>query len=519
LAAGHAQLAANMLIDSRDLPQDGTRHYDLCIIGAGAAGITLARALRGENLSIGLLESGGFSYEAGTQALYDGLTSGAGLSRTAYLSTSRLRFFGGTTNHWGGWCLPLDPMDFLPRPWVPHSGWPITRADLAPYYERAAEVVQIPPFSDEEDERRGREDQPILDRGLLITKRLYTSPPTRFGSEYREEVVGAERIELMLHANVTSIDLDDDGSRVTNLRVATLSGRRFSVTARMFVLAAGAIENARLLLMSDAVHKDGVGNQSGAVGRYFMEHPECPVGYVFLTDRRDALRTYQVRRARMSVLCLSEEAQRRYELLNASFQLGPTDDLPLSSEAGGVPLAIGRTVRAIDSLGARAASRDGNDTYTRCYVRAEAAPSPASRVTLVRETDALGMRRVSLRWSLGTLESRTIQYATELVARELGRARRGGMLLLYDEDAGKTRLGQPPWKGVHGGSHHMGTTRMSVSRNDGVVDANSRVHSVANLYIAGSSVFPTVGFANPTFTIVALTLRLADHLRSRAAQA
>jgi choline dehydrogenase-like flavoprotein len=215
----------------------------------------------------------------------------------------------------------------------------------------------------------------------------------------------------------------------------------------------------------------------------------------------------------MSVLGLSEEAQRHHALLNASFQLGPTDDLPLESDAGGVPLAIGPTVRAIDRLRSANTQTAASRGYTRCYVRAEAAPNAASRVTLVPDRDALGMRRVSLRWTLGTLESRTIQVATEIIARELGQAGCGRMLLLYDENARAARLGQPPWQGVHGGSHHMGTTRMSVSPGEGVVDANARVHSVLNLYIAGSSVFPTVGFANPTFTIVALALRLADHLR------
>ena len=505
-----------MLIDSRDLPQDTTRRYDLCIIGAGAAGITIARALRGDTVTVGLVESGGFELDEATQSLYEGQTSGPGLSATAYLSTSRLRFFGGTTNHWGGWCLPLDRMDFERRAWVSNSGWPITRADLAPYYPQAAAVVQIPPFSDEEDERRGQEDTPVVEPGLLVTKRLYTSPPTRFGSEYRDELVTADRVDVLLHANVTEIVLDESGSRVVAVRAATLTGRRFSIVARTFVLAAGAVENARLLLVSDAVHKNGLGNQAGAVGRFFMEHPECLVGYIYLSRHRDALRTYQVHRDRMGVLCLSEEAQRRHELLNASFQLGPTDTLPLESDAGGAPLAIGPAVQAIDGLHGDADAGDDVGRYTRCYVRAEAAPNAASRVALVPETDALGMRRVSLRWSLGTLESRTIQRATEIIACELGRTGRGRMLLLYDQAARAARLGQPPWKGVHGGSHHMGTTRMSASPRDGVVDADCRVHAVGNLYIAGSSVFPTVGFANPTFTIVALALRLVDHLRARA---
>jgi choline dehydrogenase-like flavoprotein len=507
-----------MLIDARDIASGTTRPYDLCVVGAGAAGITLARRLRAERFSIALVESGGFTFDPATQDLYQGTTLGPGLSGASYLSTSRLRFFGGTTNHWGGWCRPLDPLDFETRAWVPHSGWPIGRAELAPYFEEAAGVVQIVPFTDALEAERVRDSPSLLPGDLIVTKRMYTSPPTRFGTEYRKEIVEAPQVDVILHANVVRIETNEAGSSVRAVRVATLGGRQFSVTAKAFVLAAGGIENARLLLASDGVQKSGLGNQGDAVGRYFMEHPECPVGHIYVTGDRDVLETYRTRRGSLGLLCLSDRAQREHELLNASFQLGSSGDLPLPSEAGGVPLAIGPAIEALDRVGEKGAP-DEERQYVGCYVRAEAAPNPTSRLTLVRETDQLGMRRVNLAWRMGQLESRTIQHAIELLATELGRTGRGRMFLLYDRAAREVSLGRPPWRGVHGGSHHMGTTRMSDSPKTGVVDTNGRVHGVANLYVAGSSVFPTVGFANPTFTIIALALRLARHLPGVVARA
>ena len=128
-----------MVIETSDLQEGRHLQYDVCVIGAGAAGITVTRALRRTGTSIGLLESGGFDFDDDTQALYQGTTTSSILGR-GYLTSTRLRYFGGTTNHWNGMCRPLDESDFIVRPWVPHSGWPITAADLAPFYRQASAV-------------------------------------------------------------------------------------------------------------------------------------------------------------------------------------------------------------------------------------------------------------------------------------------------------------------------------------------------------------------------------------------
>ena len=506
-----------MLIDTRELTTSRQLHYDVCIVGAGAAGITLARALKSERTSICLLESGGFEPDRDTQALYNGRTVGAGLSAPGYLSLSRLRFFGGTTNHWAGMCRPLDAMDFAVRPWVPNSGWPIRRDDLAEYYRRAAELVQFQPFDDAWGDLTSHADSLIPPDGALVGRIFRYSPPTRFGLTYRQELIESDTVDVFLHANVMRLDVNEAGTAVDRMRVATLNGRRLSVTANVFVLATGGVENARLLLVSNNVHKSGIGNGSDCVGRFFMEHPERAMAHVVITSRAVGEDVRLLRRRR-AMLCLSERTQRDHELLNANIDFGPQTQLP-ESEAGGFPLGVRNAVHRIDRIGLEEpveAEPAGPPKYTRLWVRAEASPNFESRVALEdRDTDALGMRRVRLEFRMGTLESRTFVRTLEIVARELGARQGGRMMLTVDEGAVDVPVGGALWRGIGAGQHHMGTTRMSDRPTEGVVDRHCQVHGVSNLYVAGSSVFPTGGMANPTFTIVALALRMAEHIARR----
>ena len=508
-----------MLIDTRDLTPGRVLPYDVCIVGAGAAGITLARALRSDRVSICLLESGGFNFDGGTQALYEGVLDAAGFDPATYLSSSRLRFFGGSTNHWEGMCRPLDPIDFAVRPWVAHSGWPINRDDLAPYYERAAGVLQFSPFDEGWGDVTLDAQSLVPPDGVLIGRSFRGSPPTRFGTVYRQELVEARSIDILLHANAVHLDLNEAGTSVERVQVAGLNGTRVTVTARLFVLATGGIENARLLLASNSVHTSGLGNGSDCVGRYFMEHPEITVAQL-LTTSPAVLEDIRSLANQGALLSLSERTQREHELLNAAIDLLPPSDWR-ESEAGGVPLDIGDAVEYVDRLGVEGAPEvDPTDAQglRRCLMRIESAPKLESRVTLEdRETDALGMRRSRLTLVLGALESRTVVRTTEIVARELG-ARQGGRLMLaLAEGVERQPVGGPGWTRIRGGSHHMGTTRMSDTPATGVVDRDCTVHGVPNLYVAGSSVFPTCGMANPTFTIVALALRMAEHIAARLA--
>ena len=260
-------------VDARTLAAGTVLTPDIAIVGGGPAGISLALALAATKLDILLLESGSMNLDPAVQDMYAGSQSG---DDYASLDAGRLRTLGGGTNHWGGWCRPLDASDFEKRDWVPHSGWPFPRTALDPYYPRAQALVEAGPWIYDQGDRLASAKAPMLPLG---NGGLYTSwfqfskmrgdvLPTRFGVRYEADIKAAANIKPLLNANVTAIRLAPDARRVDRLDVATLTGLRFTVKPRHVVLAAGGMENARLLLASNGVMKAGVGNQNDLVGRF-----------------------------------------------------------------------------------------------------------------------------------------------------------------------------------------------------------------------------------------------------------
>ena len=426
---------------------------------------------------------------------------------SAYLTRSRLRYFGGSTNHWTGYCRPLDDIDFTVRPWVPNSGWPFPKSAIEAYYEAAARVLQVPAFDGDQDEGVGWASDAVLTDGTaFLTKQFHLSPPTRFAMRYRTELAASARVSVYLNANVIGIDTNQAGTRVDRLRVSTLSGTQIEVRSRGYILAAGGVENARLLLASDSVQANGVGNDHDLVGRYFMEHPHLSdAGEVVLTRALTDPLTYSRRGALRAVICPSDTLQRTHQLLNCSLML----NFNMAQEAAPGVRRVWRELSYFERLDE--IDPPGGPPWSRCYVRAEQAPDVESRVTLADERDALGMRRAQLYWRMQQIDIESIRRTIKLLGLELGRTGRGRVRHNVDPLA--------QWAEVGGGDHHMGTTRMSDLPTQGVVDRNCQVHGVGNLFVAGSSVFPTVGFANPTLTIVALALRLADHVESKLGNA
>ena len=492
-----------MLIDTQQVSAGQVVHSDLCLVGAGAAGITIARKLSATGLDVCVLEAGGLDLDLDVQDLYAGPADGTALpADSAYLTRSRLRYFGGSTNHWTGYCRPLDDIDFTVRPWVPNSGWPFPKSALEAYYEAAAGILQVPVFDGSQDEGVGWDADTVLTADTaFLTKQFHLSPPTRFARRNRAELVASSNVSVYLNANVIGIDTNEAGTRVDRLRVSTLSGKQIEVRSSGYVLAAGGVENARLLLMSDSVHPKGVGNDHDLVGRYFMEHPHVSdAGEVVLTRALSDPLTYSRRGALRAVLCPSEALQRTHQLLNCSLML----NFNMARDAAPGVRRVWQVLSYFERLDEIAPP--GGPPWSGCYVRAEQAPDAESRVTLADERDALGMRRAQLHWRMQRIDIESIRRTIELLGLELGRTGRGRVRHNIDPLA--------QWAKVGGGDHHMGTTRMSDLPTQGVVDRNCQVHGVGNLFVAGSSVFPTVGFANPTMTLVALALRLADHVGS-----
>jgi choline dehydrogenase-like flavoprotein len=520
-----------MHVDANTLENGAVLEGDLCIVGAGAAGITMALQWIGSPLKVLLLEGGGFEREAAMQDLYRGDIVG----QPYYpLDAARLHYFGGTTNHWSGWCATYDPIDFEVRPWVPHSGWPIKRADLDPFYARAQPLLDIGPY-DYDANSWSRRDTTITPLGLdpdtVWTKMWQFSPPTRFGTKYRSAIVNAPNVHLYTHANVCEVEPNDSLTAIDGLRIRTLGGKEFRARARTYVLACSTIQNARLLLASNRKATAGLGNTNDLVGRYFMEHLEIPSGELVLANPASArMKMYAwqsgVTKAR-GELALSPRLQREHRILNGTASLEPgtlgesvkstfqaiTPEMLAALQKWEQSGRIGPSPFASADTTAPPPAAPAPPRFFHLMTRQEQAPNPDSRVTLSAERDALGVPRVKFDWRLSEIDKRSIRTYYELLGQEIGRTGIGRVQLkewLLSDD--KT------WPSfVSGGWHHMGTTRMHTDPKQGVVDANCRVHGLANLYIGGAAVYPTAGSANPTLTLVALALRLSDHLKQTLA--
>lgn len=506
-----------MVLDANDLEDGAELTADLCIVGAGAAGLTLASELGASGLRVLLLESGGAGFEEETQALYEG-QGDLGVGDIG-LATCRARMLGGSTNWWGGWCRPLDADDFEARDWIPMSGWPIDREELEPFYRRAHRTLSLGSFDYDPERFSASLGRPLLDlNGALAANVLYqfSTPVVRFGPDALD-ALDAETVEVLLHANLMNIVLTESGDAVARLECGTLEGGRFTVAADRVVLAMGGIETPRALLASNTQEPDGVGNAHGLVGRCFMEHPHFLSGAALVV--RDAsdmalyldLNTAQTPDALdegltrdvwvRAGLGMTATQRRAAQLMGFAATLTPLD----LSDPGGTAGEL-----AADTVGQllRPGGAEGLSFYT-LEIRCEQRPNPASQITLTDEADALGVPRVALDWRVTDEDVDSVRQVLERLAGALGRS---GARLWMPQDSWGRYLPER----FEGGCHHMGTARMSVRPEDGVVTPDGRVHGVDNLYIAGSAVFPTGGFANPTLTLVALCHRLADHLKEQA---
>jgi choline dehydrogenase-like flavoprotein len=512
------------------LTYDGSAEIecDLCIAGAGPAGITIALAVAEKMGRVVLLESGGFELEDATQDLYTGRNIGLPYYE---LNQVRLRMLGGSSNHWGGISSPLDPIDFEPRSWVPYSGWPIGRADLEPYLSRANSILDLgaSDYSPETIVPEGGSYQPFSADRLVHKIWRYSVPPTNVGQKYRADLEGAANIDLLLHANLTEIETDDNAATVTGFRIMALDGRSTRVRAKAYVLALGGIENPRLLMVSNRVIPSGLGNQNDLVGRFFMEHLDIDAGTV-LSVKGDWYESYlPFTNAGQQVLCAvrpSPAAQAREQILNTAAMFGQVrwhhtrspgyqalHEIKEEILHGHVPDHLGTDLWKMltDLDGVVLSAWEKVDPTTYIVVTAEEAPHPDSRVVLADERDALGLRRVNLDWRPQPIDKRTIQVVIRLIGEELGRLGLGRAQI-----ADWIGADEVTWtEQLVGGFHQIGTTRMADDPSRGVVDRDCRVFGTDNLYLAGSSVFPTGGCANPTLNLVALALRLADQLKDQ----
>jgi choline dehydrogenase-like flavoprotein len=505
--------------DCRILPDKSIIEGDLCIIGAGAAGISMALDWDGRREKVILLEGGGFEYEDTVQQSYNGTTTGQNYYP---LKAARLHYFGGTTGHWAGMCSPFDPIDFKKRDWVPHSGWPIDKADLDPYYIKAHLPLQLGPYPYSyefwKDELANSQQLPFDPK--VVWNKMWQYSNARFGSLYRETLVNSSNIHLYTYAKVVELIANEPVNEINEVRLQMLDGKQHRVRAKRFVMACGARQNARLLLASDRQAKAGLGNEYDLVGRYFQEHLEIASAEFWLFKPLPmGLYTYTYNKTRSNAeLALTEDIQRENKILNGTVSF--------------MPLRIGKyripKIQTYQDEDPRKAWDNMSEHYGETLEKArevengpikwsfelntriEQTPNPESRISLESETDAFGLRRVKLHWALSALDKRSIRRLYELLGQQAGISGLG-RIRLYEWLQDEKDMGFPD--STNAGWHHMGTTRMSNNPKTGVVDANCKVHGIANLYVAGSACYPTSGAPNPTLTLVALALRLSDHLK------
>lgn len=514
-----------MLIESRAIANDPPREMDICIIGAGIAGLVLARGLEGRGLSVWLFESGGSKFDSRMQ----NLNAGQSNQQDYPFTQSRVRGFGGTSSSWAGACIPLDPFDFEPRSWLSNSGWPISYGDLHTYYDKAKADFGIGCTS----EFQSKLDRSPLNQGDLEAKTVAYSAPLNLGKRYRNLISSSTEIHCVLNATATEIIPTPDGKRVDRVELATTDGARFFVSPKAVVVSAGGIENARLLLASNSVQSAGLGNSYDVVGRYHMEHPirtagVLPIGAQYRSflpfTNRSRLTTADLQgtfgltraaRAREKVLDLHlrcyrfnvlEDTGQVRQAKQAVHEFGKNQSLASVKKVAGALHPT--TCRYLGWHAKNKLWKYSHFDHIRMTAFVEQEPLAENRITLSHELDGLGspLPYLKLRESARMYEG--IQRSMSAIGRALRTAGYPG--LRYDEQT-LAHLDQYNDYGLH----HMGSTRMASNPRFGVVDKHCCVFGMNNLFVAGSSVFATGGAANPTWTITALALRIADEVTKR----
>ena len=529
-----------MLIDSLSLEKNTSITSDICIIGGGVAGITLGLELHKRHKGITLIESGGEEFSLEKQKLYSPETKPELYPDPTF---SRLRYLGGSSNHWDNSTNTLDPIDFEKRDWVPNSGWPINYEDLAKYYPKAGYYCGVGadgyklenwvnklsgnnPFSESQDIKSS------------ITKSAVT--PTRFFVKNKDELENSTALTIYKNANLTDIDFDVESGIVKSITFHSTPEVKHSVTAKIFIMCLGGIENARLMLKFNEKYNNKLGNQYDNVGRYFMDHPVIRAAHLYPSDTID--KTYF--KFFKSILIkdkivhghvkLKESALYNYRINNLRIPFVPSTKYIMSHGISSahilsdsvsdleVPDDFGKhimnIVRDIDLL-AEAGSQQAFDwelsddamQFGGFQIQAmiEQTPDRDNRITLGTERDPYNIRRINIAWRVTDEDKRLAWEGLNILAREVGKLAIGRLRVLKERES---RI----WGSqLAFGHHHIGTTRMSNGPKQGVVDTDQKVFGTKNFFIGGSSVFSTGGHVPPTLTIVALSIRLAKHISDR----
>ncbi|MCL4249032.1 MAG: GMC family oxidoreductase [Anaerolineae bacterium] len=542
-----------MIIDANTIQPDSTFEADVCIVGSGPAGLTLAREFANQPLDVIVLESGGFMSNRALKKLNEGTTDGDPYPNPRW---GRQRQFGGTPHRWGihinnsvgngARYAPLDAIDFEKRDYVPYSGWPITREEMDPYYERAQEHCGIGPYAYDTKSWEKPGFEPLdFGTGRLVSSMFQFGSKDVWTKHHDDVTQKANNVRVITNASAVEIETDDGGENVTGVRALNHAQQTVRVRATYVILAVGCIESARLLLLSRAKHRDGIGNQHDVVGRYFMDHPQSYLNIMTPTNRKifNQAKLYDLRPngdyGIMGKLTFSEDTLRKEQLMNGCYVLFPRRDHFMSEAFQSFftmlltvihaqrPTQIGFHAKQmlkgwhhLAQIGlwqvqgkapypylARGGWSDIPDPSSlfsvfEVFSLLEQAPDPTNRVTLIDDVDPNGTQKVNVHWKFTEMDRDTVARSRKLFEGELQAANMGSMVWHPDPYTSASSV------------HPIGTTRMGTDPQTSVTDGNCMVRGVNNLYIASSGVFATSGYANPTLTVVALACRIADRVKA-----
>jgi hypothetical protein len=455
--------------------------YSVCIIGAGAAGITLATELGKRGYKIALMEAGGEEYSEKSQNSYKGKVLG---DPYFDLDITRLRYFGGSTNHWQGWCRSFEKIDFERDYLDEHYSWPINKKDISSYLDEACKILEIENNFEEEN----------LDNINQIKKiNFQFSPPVLFGPKYYNFFQNSENVDLFLNSNL--IEIEGTKTKVKSAIFSNYSGDKININAKIFVFAMGGLENSRFLLWFSEKYGNKFFDNSTPIGKYWMEHPHFRLGEAIVEKKFSKHMFYST----------ENKAQKNNGIMGCGFRLIMYPHSELKKK-------IIQLMCVAPKLGKKIAELAEKNLLCSVQFRAawEQAPNVKNKITLGDSKDQFGIPRINLNWKKRKLDRQTIKKSAEffndwLIKNDNGRIRLDSWLLKNEDYPPDDELG---------GHHHMGGTRMFKNNKYGVVDANCKLYGSQNMFAAGSSIFTTGGHNNPTLPILQFTLRLRDHLIS-----
>jgi choline dehydrogenase-like flavoprotein len=526
-----------MFINGNDIKAPYQEECDICIIGAGVAGIVLANELKDFEGKVLLVDGGDINYSQESQELYEGE------SRPKYFpdpSYSRLRFFGGSSNHWQNNTSPFQPIDFEKRSWIPHSGWPISFQDVEPFYKQAEKYCGVDGDGyNTEYWSKIVKSEDVLKSSDVLETQMAKSPifPVRFYNVYRNALSKQSNLKIISNTNIVDVTYQDKYKKINAVGCVTNSNVPITIKSKVFVLALGGLENARMLLSFNEKHDNNLGNQGDAVGRYFMEHPTIRGAHFFVdAPKRFSLYNYKVIKNKgvVGFNSLTEASLKENKSINLRIPFFEATDFELSDGVSSsnifkeslskweLPENIGshlyNIVSDLDMVAEGLYRKEFNEELFEhsneisgfsTVMMMEQTPDPRNRITLGETKDRLGIKKLKIDYRITEEDKNRFWKSLNVVAIEYGAKALGRVKLLKERE---NRL----WGSQVGFSqHHMGTTRMSENSDKGVVDKNQLVHGTNNFYVAGSSVFPTGGHVPPTLTISALSIRLALYLKGK----